>query len=115
MTTLAIAFLAKHFVCDFLLQSNYQLENKSRYAHPGGFIHAGLHGVATWFVCASFGIPAWLAGADAVIHLHIDWGKSLLGDYLRLTPRDAGFWRLFGLDQLLHYLTYIWIAAWQGG
>lgn len=112
MSTLAIAFVAKHFVCDFLLQSSYQLDNKSRYAHPGALLHAGLHGVATWLICAMFGIPAWLAGADAVIHLQIDWAKARLGDYLRLTPRDSGFWRLFGLDQFLHYLTYIWIAAW---
>ena len=30
----------KHFICDYPLQTAYQLRNKGTYGHPGGIIHA---------------------------------------------------------------------------
>ena len=41
----------KHFAVDFLLQTRYQWENKGTYLHPGGLLHAGLHGLGTLAVC----------------------------------------------------------------
>jgi hypothetical protein len=111
MSGLVISFIAKHYVCDYLLQSPYQLENKRRYAHPGAVLHAGLHGAATALICVGHNIPAVWGLADAAIHLHIDWLKALFEGFFSLSTRDAGYWRLYGLDQAFHYLTYAWIAA----
>ena len=47
--------LAKHFICDFVLQTPYQIRNKSIYGHPGGLLHAGIHAAATALVL--LGLP----------------------------------------------------------
>lgn len=118
MTALACLFLValavKHFLFDFVLQTPYQLANKGKYGHPGGLLHSGLHVLGTAAALAIVG-PAptvFLAilVAEFVVHYHIDWGKE------QITARhgsgmDGFFWRMIGLDQLLHHLTYVAIAA----
>src|SRR5205809_532082 len=115
MPWLFTAFFIKHFICDFPLQWAYQYKNKGTYGHPGGILHAAIHGAGTLVVCLIFGLPAWLALADAVIHYHIDWAKMRLNAHWGLKPDNSEyFWWLLGLDQLLHYLTYaglVWINA----
>lgn len=109
------AFFFKHFFCDFPLQRAYQYKNKGTYGHPGGILHAAIHGVGTLAICLGFGLPIWLALADAAIHYHIDWAKVRLNSRWGLKPDNSeAFWWLLGLDQLLHYLTYaglVWLAA----
>lgn len=102
-------FIIKHFICDFLLQTPYQLQNKGRYGHLGGVLHAAIHGAGTFAVCLLLALPGWLGVVDAVAHYHIDWLKSQVNDKWHLSPtnRIVGFWWLFGLDQMLHYLTYV--------
>lgn len=105
------AFLIKHFICDFPLQSKYQSQHKGRYGHPGGLLHAGIHAIGTLIVCRMFGLPLWLCVPDAAIHYHIDWAKMRLNARWRLTPRKPAYWWLLGLDQLLHQLTYVALIA----
>jgi hypothetical protein len=111
---LAALLLAKHFVCDFVLQTPYQILNKARYGHPGGLLHAGIHGGATVLVLCFFPV-SWsfvvvIATAETVLHYHIDWTKEQV--VRRLASRaGSAFWAVFGFDQLLHQLTYIAIAA----
>jgi hypothetical protein len=74
--------------------------------------HALLHGVLTFFVLIGFARPedaVTLALMDAFVHYHIDWAKTNLS--LGLTINDHRFWVWFGLDQTLHYLTYIAIIG----
>lgn len=53
---LMIALLfTKHFIIDFPLQTKYQWSNKGIYGHPGGILHAGLHGIGTFFTLLAFG------------------------------------------------------------
>lgn len=101
-------FIIKHFICDFLLQTPYQIQNKGRYGHLGGLLHAAIHGVGTFAVCCVLALPVWLAAIDALAHYHIDWLKDHANGKWRLSPthRPAGFWWLLGFDQMLHYLTY---------
>jgi hypothetical protein len=47
---------------------------------------------------------------DSLAHYHIDWSKQQLNK--GLTPVDRKFWIWFGLDQCLHYLTYVAIIGW---
>jgi hypothetical protein len=113
VTTLLLVLLAlqfKHFIVDFLLQTRYQWSNKGTYGHPGGILHAGLHGVGTYLCVALVTRPdiaLGLALVDWLVHYHIDWAKMQLNSRLGLTPADSRFWVLLGLDQLLHQLTYV--------
>ena len=105
----------KHFVCDYPLQTVYQVSNKGTYGHPGGFIHAGLHVVGTAFAFLvlppSLVLGAAILAVEFALHYHIDWAKDNLVRRAGLSASDSTFWWTIGLDQLLHHLTYIGIAA----
>lgn len=116
---LMLAFIVKHFVCDFPLQAfPWMYRNKGTYGHPGGFVHAGIHLLGTLLVftlAVPNGYPSMmllaLCWADFIAHYHIDWAKIRLGVHFNLRPDNSEwFWILLGLDQLLHYLTYIGIV-----
>jgi hypothetical protein len=105
----------KHFICDYPLQTVYQLRNKGTYGHPGGILHSGIHAAAT---CIAFLVitPPLLIGIGIVLgefllHYHIDWAKEQIIRRLQLTATDRGFWWAIGFDQLLHHLTYVAIGA----
>jgi hypothetical protein len=106
---------AKHFVCDFLLQTPYQLANKGAYGHPGGILHACCHGVGT---CVSvlflepelLMISLAMGLGDATLHYHIDWVHWNVDQKLKLTPDKPGFFYSLGLDQLAHQATYLFIV-----
>ena len=107
---LVFLLFTKHFIIDFPLQGRFQWSNKGTYGHPGGVLHAWLHGMGTllcfyWFAP----VAAWyLALADMIIHYHIDWAKMNLNAKLGWGPNThEQFWWLLGLDQYLHALTYI--------
>lgn len=107
------AFLAKHFLADFLFQTDWMAAGKER---PEGWLlplaaHASVHGALTaaLFLVVS---PAlvWLGLADATVHGLIDRLKSLATRRAQVTPRQAGFWWLFGADQTLHHLAHLGLA-----
>jgi hypothetical protein len=112
-------FALKHFVVDFLLQRSYQYSNKGTYGHPGGLLHAGLHGIGAIAALWIFADPVWciiMALFDSVTHYHIDWAKTKLNAKMGWGPTThEEFWWLLGLDQLLHSLTYIAIIGWTIG
>ena len=114
MLTLFLLFSVKHFVIDFICQTQYQWSNKGKYGHPGGILHAGLHGAGTAACLLAF---AWedilfLALLDALFHYHIDWAKMNLNARMGWTATTSEyFWWLLGLDQLLHMMTYIVIIG----
>jgi hypothetical protein len=106
--------ILKHFIVDFILQTPYQYENKGTYMHPGGVLHAALHGTFSFvlllpIILTSTSITTLLIVSiiDAILHYHIDYGKMTLNKALNLTPKDQLFWTIMGFDQLLHYLTYV--------
>jgi hypothetical protein len=110
-------FGIKHFIADFLLQDSSMLKDKGVYGAKGGLDHAMMHGVGTFLLLVPFfvflpdlrPVTVLMGLVDAVIHYHIDWAKYQLS--AGLTPADRKFWVWFGLDQALHYLTYIGIIA----
>lgn len=103
----------KHFICDFPLQSNPWLyRNKGTYLHPGGLVHAGVHGIGTLLVLAPFIGSASMIYAliDMIVHYHIDWAKMNINQHYDLQPHTSErFWILLGFDQLLHHMTYFMI------
>jgi hypothetical protein len=105
-------FGIKHFLADFLWQFPYMVRDKGHYGAPGGMTHAGIHGILTFFVVIGFVRPedaVTLALIDSAVHYHIDWAKTNLSRGLGI--EDHRFWVWFGLDQTLHYLTYIVIIG----
>lgn len=116
MTTVAIIALlfilvTKHFLLDFCYQPPYQWQNKGTYGHIGGIIHSGQHAVFSWFVLlyfASFPVALGLAIFEFIAHYHIDWAKMNINKSQGWACNTHNeFWILTGLDQYLHYITYI--------
>ena len=111
---LALLFI-KHWVVDFVIQTQAEIAHKGTYGHSDGIVHSLKHGVGTFIVFWAF-VADWpfavvVGSIDAVIHYHIDWIKMRFGTKDMSTK---AFWRQFGLDQLAHALTYIalvWVAV----
>ncbi len=112
-----LALLAiKHVIADFLLQSRYILENRRIYGHPAGILHVGIHAFCSVLAISVLGLPAIsslavVLAAEALLHYHIDWTKDRLVARLSLSPNDRLFWHVMGIDQGLHQLTYVAMAA----
>ncbi len=107
---LVLLLFTKHFVVDFPLQHHYQYSNKGTYGHPGGILHAVLHGVGTYLCFVWFAPMAavYLALIDSVVHYHIDWAKMNLNSRFGWGPQThEQFWWLLGFDQYLHAVTYV--------
>ena len=111
MTLLVLLFI-KHWICDFVIQTDTEIRNKGEYGNFDGVMHSAKHGLGTALVLAIlsfdiFGI-IFLSVLDFVFHYHIDWVKM---NYGCQDARDPKFWNHLGLDQLAHYLTYLLIAT----
>jgi hypothetical protein len=105
---LLMFFQAKHFVIDFLLQGPYQYLNKGKYGHPGGLLHAGLHGIGASLCLLGQPIHVMIGLSlfDAIAHYHIDWFKVFVTKECNLDFQSKYFWWLLGYDQYLHQVTY---------
>ena len=109
------ALFTKHFFCDFPLQGPYHYLNKGTYGHPGGIQHAAIHSLGTFIALCLFVNDPWvLAGLcwlDLFVHYHIDWAKIKINKRYGWTATTSEyFWWLLGADQLLHALTYLFMA-----
>ena len=113
MTTWLILSLlfVKHFLADFVWQTERMLKDKGHFGRLGGLQHAGLHGALTYVILMHFLNPQacfMLAGFDAFVHYHIDIIKVKAS--AKLTAQDNMYWVWFGLDQLAHAFTYLAIG-----
>ena len=105
----------KHFLCDFPLQSGYQLRTKGIYGDFGGILHASIHALATVPVFLLFR-PAMvtalaIVASEFVLHYHIDWLKERILKNRSWDSTTYGFWQILGADQMLHNFTYVGIIA----
>lgn len=111
-TLLMVLLIVKHFICDFVLQTNKMIFEKGTYGAKGGIQHALEHTIGTAVVLSFFFYSVWavivIALVDGVLHYHIDWTKQNFGGHY--DPRDKGFWIWLGADQMCHYLTYVFIV-----
>lgn len=115
MLLLVTLLLVKHAVADFFLQRAFMFKDKHVYGGLGGISHACIHGFLT-FVAVVICLPQhWFLAVivgkiDAVIHYHIDYAKSNWNVKTQANPSETRYWVAFGLDQLLHHLTYVAIV-----
>jgi len=121
---LLVLLQAKHFLADFVFQPAWMYKNKGTFGHPGGIVHALVHGLAT---CAILALLPWQAKmtsagitlvicyigmAEFAIHYIVDWGKVNWNNHYNWGPTTSeNFWKLLGFDQLLHQWTYIFIVV----
>lgn len=115
-TVLLILLQIKHFFVDFVISGKYM----TRRASKTGWLlplalHSGAHGAATLVLLIGPGYiihQTWLivamAAVDTVAHFTIDMLRSRLFEYNVFQP---SYWAVHGLDQLLHGITYVLIAA----
>jgi hypothetical protein len=111
MILLTLLFI-KHYLVDFVWQTDDMVQGKAIYGNGDGINHSLLHAIFTLWIIFGITLNAPLAlmlsVLDGVIHYHIDWAKMNFG------CRDISnklFWNHLGLDQLAHALTYIGIAS----
>lgn len=113
---LLLLLQAKHVIADFFLQNAYIIRNRRLYGHPGGLLHVAIHLSGSLAALLLVGTaPLTLAGVlivEAVVHYHLDWTKDNFVARRGLTPRDAMYWYATGIDQFLHQMTYLGMAAW---
>lgn len=111
-------FGIKHCICDYIFQTSDMVAEKGIYGAEGGIHHAIITGFGTFFalfIASVYWINitlsdiCWFGVIDAILHYHIDWVKQQLSRGLSIT--DHKFWVWFGVDQTLHYLTYLMIIA----
>jgi hypothetical protein len=108
---LLVGFQLKHFIADYLLQPSWMVHGKGSLGSMGGYLHAGIHAVASALVLLLVGTPLWLIGflclVEFVIHYLLDFAKIHYSHGVEERREPARYWGLFGLDQLLHQLTYV--------
>jgi hypothetical protein len=109
LTIALVLFTAKHFLADFILQTNWMWRNKDQKQDWLAALaaHAGCHALLT-LILALVLMPAlwWLGIVDFAIHALIDRCRGVIGRRLGLTFERTGWWWLFGIDQGLHQLTH---------
>lgn len=100
----------KHYVCDFPLQHYpYMWQNKHRFDHPGGYLHASIHLVGMLLILLLVTTPLTaflLACMDGISHFFIDMFKMRVNAHFKLTPMDPWFYDMIGLDQIAHFSVY---------
>lgn len=104
-----ILFQLKHWLIDFVMQSDAQIKNKGIYGDLTGISHSFEHALGTALVLLVFIkeypiLLIFVALLDGVLHYHIDWAKSNWGNRDISTKQ---FWSHLGLDQLAHQICYV--------
>lgn len=99
-----IIILVIHFIADFLLQSSWMAQNKSK-NNIALLTHVGVYMIPFLF------IGFWYALLNAALHFIIDYNTSRLTSKLWAKGEVHWFFVVIGLDQTLHFIclfsTYI--------
>lgn len=115
MIGLLTALIVKHFVFDFAWQPPFMWQNKGKFGHWGGLVHSGVHAFATYILLLLFigtgePIVVFAPVFEFIIHYFVDYFKMNINkNYGWACNTHNEFWQLTGLDQMLHYLTYVLI------
>jgi hypothetical protein len=109
--TLYFMFRLKHFVCDFMLQSDWMALTKGKAGKEGYqalFSHTLIHALGTGVIVIIYAPNLWwLAFVDLVIHSIIDRLKGITTIKRGWKTHDTLFWWAFGVDQELHNITHV--------
>jgi hypothetical protein len=107
-------FQVKHFACDFALQTQRQIQAKGLYGQLAGMEHSGLHAVASLpallFLTRSPSALVVVMLCEFLVHYHVDWSKARIDKSKGFSDTSTAYWVVFGLDQLIHQMTYLVIV-----
>jgi hypothetical protein len=114
MALLSIVMATKHYIADFLLQTNWIARGKD--CACGWFVPLLTHVLGHTVLMLAIALVVaprlwWLALVDFAVHFLIDRGKGLICRASGVGPTDRAFWWLLGLDQYLHQVTNVLLAA----
>ena len=112
---LLLLLQVKHCYADFYLQTYMQTVKKGVWLHPVGISHTTDHIYCSLSVLLAFSLfvpisaPAIILVSliEGIIHYFVDFSKVKYGCKDQTKPI---FWTQFGLDQLAHQLTYLWMV-----
>ena len=105
----------KHCYADFYLQTYMQTVKKGVWLNPIGISHTTDHMYCSLVVILAFAffIPlnpfviVFATFIEGITHYLVDFTKVKYGSKDNTKPV---FWTQFGLDQLAHQLTYLWMV-----
>ena len=112
---LLLLLQAKHCYADFYLQTYMQTVKKGVWMDPIGMSHTLDHVYCSLVIILIFSVfvPLSVIGIitvsfiEGITHYLIDYTKVKYGSKDNTKPI---FWTQFGLDQLAHQLTYLWMV-----
>lgn len=111
LLVILLLLLTKHVMIDFVIQTPYQWKNKGTFLHPGGLIHAALHGFGTFLSILVYFDAVTAATyfvVDSVAHYFIDYAKVNLTKKMGWrAEHNPEFWYAVGIDQYMHQMTYV--------
>lgn len=112
MGTCLILLFIKHYIVDFVLQTDRMINGKGIYGNSYGILHSLQHAIGTLlvaFICIASPLH-WiiLPILDFLFHYHIDYIKAKYGCS---NTNDKLFWNHLGLDQLAHAMTYVLLVT----
>jgi hypothetical protein len=104
----------KHCYADFVMQTYIQTVKKGVWLDPMGISHTTDHMICTLvaILIFSFFVPVsafaiiLVTLIEGIVHYFVDYSKVKYGCKDNTKP---AFWTQFGLDQLAHQVTYIWM------
>lgn len=96
--------LLVHFVADFILQSDWMAQGKSK--RLGLNINMGAH-IGVYTACLMFLGPVW-ALVNGAMHYVTDVVTSNATSHLWKKGERHWFFVVIGADQLIHYLCMVW-------
>ena len=104
----------KHCYADFVMQTYIQTVKKGVWLDPTGISHTTDHMICTLvaMLVFSFFVPLsaftilFVTLIEGIAHYLVDFSKVKYGCKDNTKPI---FWTQFGLDQLAHQVTYIWM------
>lgn len=104
-----ILFQLKHWVIDFIMQTDAQVKGKAIYGDLTGISHSFEHALGTGLVLLIFIkeypiLLLFVSILDGLLHYHIDWAKMNWGNRDITNPK---FWNHLGLDQMAHQICYV--------
>lgn len=106
----------KHCYADFYLQTYMQTVKKGVWLNPIGISHTTEHMYCSLIVILAFAffVPlnpfaiVFVTLIEGITHYLVDFTKVKYGSKDNTKPV---FWTQFGLDQLAHQLTYLWMVS----
>jgi hypothetical protein len=110
-----VVFQLKHFACDFALQTQRQIQAKGIYGRTAGMEHSALHAIgsvpALLILTRSPLAIAIVVVCEFLVHYHVDFAKARIDKTQGFTDTMRVYWVVFGLDQLVHQMTYLVIVT----